>query len=139
MPTRRDFLKGACGATVLALGAALLPDEAMAATGITRLPDGRVVVRVKKIPAMTTTGGAVNLGTVKGVPVAVVCLGPGSYRALDLRCTHQGVTVGQGSAGWSCPAHGSQFGIDGSLKQGPAGRPLNTVLSTFDGKKLTVG
>ena len=62
-----------------------------------------------------------------------------TYRALDLRCTHQGVTVGKNGAAWLCPAHGSQFAGNGTVTGGPAQRSLATVPSTFADGRLTVG
>ena len=59
--------------------------------------------------------------------------------ALDLRCTHQGVTVGKDGAGWECPAHGSRFAGNGTVTGGPAQRSLATVPSTFANGRLTVG
>ena len=139
MPTRRDFLKTVCGVTALAIGPVLLADDAMAADGIVRKPSGQVAVTLAKIPALAKVGGVVNLGTVKGSPVAIVRTGAKTYRALNLSCTHQGVTVQRAGTQWKCPAHGSQFNLDGSFIAGPAGRALNAVKSTSNGKVLTVG
>ena len=139
MPTRRDFLKTVCGVTALAIGPVLLADNAMAADGIVRKPNGQVAVTLAKIPALAKVGGVVNLGTVKGSPVAIVRTGAKTYRALNLSCTHQGVTVQRAGTQWKCPAHGSQFNLDGSFIAGPAGRALNVVKSTSNGKVLTVG
>ncbi len=139
MPTRRDFLKSVCGVAAIAIGPVLLADNAMAADGIVRRPNGQVVITLSKVPALAKVGGVVNLGTVKGAPVAIVRTGAATYQALDLRCTHQGVTVAQSGTQWKCPAHGSQFNADGSFIAGPAGRALNTVKSTLSGKTLTVG
>ena len=139
MPTRRDFLRGACAVAALSLGPALLADDAMAATGIRRKSNGQVAVHVAKVPELSRVGGAVNLGTVKGDPVAVVRTGASTYEALNLRCTHQGVTVQQSGSGWVCPAHGSAFASDGGVKQGPARTGLARVASSFNGKKVLVG
>jgi Rieske Fe-S protein len=79
------------------------------------------------------------LGTVKGVPVAVVRTGRRTYRAIDLRCTHQGVTVGKSGSAWLCPAHGSRFAVDGTVTGGPAQRSLNAVRSVLADGRLTVG
>lgn len=140
--SRRNFLIGMCGAAALAgLGPALLADDAMAATGIKRKKNGQVVVEVKKVPGLAELNGRVLLGNVKGVPVAVVRTGPAEYEALNLRCTHQGYTVKADAAGWLCPAHGSQFAVDGELERGPAQSNLATVRSTWNARKgqLTVG
>ena len=126
-PSRRAFLTGSCAALVGLVGTALLADNATAAPGITRAANGKVAVKVAKIPALSKVGGMVNLGTVKGVPVAVVRTGPTTYSALNLRCTHMGVTVEPVGAGFVCPAHGSQFSDTGAVQRGPASRPLATV------------
>jgi Rieske Fe-S protein len=139
---RRDFLVGVCGLVGLGLGAALLADDAQAADGITRLADGRVAVRVNQVPALSKVGGAVLLGNVKGVPTAIVRRqgrGARAYRALDLRCTHQGVPVRQTGTRWTCPAHGSVFGLDGAVETGPAIAALAVVTSKFANGVLTVG
>ena len=47
MTTRRDFLKAVCGVSALAVGPVLLAESAMAADGITRKPNGQVVVTVE--------------------------------------------------------------------------------------------
>jgi Rieske Fe-S protein len=129
----------ACALAGIGLGAALLADDAMAAGGIVRLPDGRVVVTVAKVPGLAKVGGVVNLGTVKGAPVAVVRTGASTYKAINLSCTHQGTTVNQTGSSWTCPSHGSQFALDGALRRGPAETSLGTVPAILKKGKLTVG
>lgn len=50
----------------------------------------------------------------------------GELHALSARCTHLGCLVNFNAAerSWDCPCHGSRFGIDGEILQGPALRPL---------------
>lgn len=137
--SRRAFLVGACGLLAAGLGAALLTDDAQAATGIKRRANGQVDVTVAKVPALAKVGGAVLLGNVKGVPTAVVRTGQSTYQALNLRCTHQGVPVTLQSGQWSCPAHGSAFALNGSVTGGPARTSLATVKSALNKGVLTVG
>jgi len=132
--SRRAFLAGACGLAVAGMAAA----PAAAESAIKRLPDGRVAVRVAKVPSLAKVGGAAQLGTVKGTPVAVVRTDTG-YEALSLRCPHAGATVQRQSPGWVCPAHGSQFEIDGELVRGPATTSLAEVPSRLRRGVLTVG
>ena len=80
-----------------------------------------------------------NLGTVKGVPTAVVRTGASTYVAFDVRCTHQGVTVQSSSGAWACPAHGSRYAANGAVTGGPAARNLNSVKSAFKKGVLLVG
>ncbi len=133
--SRRALLVGAC--SLLALGATALP--AAAESAIRRLPDGRLEVRVNAVAGLASVGGAVSIGTVRGIPVGVARTGPSSYRAFSLRCPHQKVTVERDPQGWVCSAHGSQFEPDGDLVLGPATRALSRVPATLRRGRLVVG
>jgi glycine/D-amino acid oxidase-like deaminating enzyme/nitrite reductase/ring-hydroxylating ferredoxin subunit len=65
-----------------------------------------------------------------------------AYRAEDgirhvvgARCTHLGCLVAFNNAetSWDCPCHGSRFGVDGSVIQGPAVHPLRRLPELGDG------
>ncbi len=49
------------------------------------------------------------------------------YRAISLVCPHLGCIVTMTSDGFACPCHGSRFLPDGSLRNGPASRPLTAL------------
>ncbi|MEV8565416.1 FAD-dependent oxidoreductase [Streptomyces sp. NPDC051322] len=53
----------------------------------------------------------------------------GTAHAVSARCTHLGCLVAFNAAEttWECPCHGSRFGVDGAVLQGPALRPLEAV------------
>lgn len=138
-PDRRTVLLGLCGVVAAGLGSALLADGAQAATGITVQPNGQVAITVSKIPGLAKVGGMVNLGNVKGVPAAVVRTGASTYAALNLRCTHQGITVLPDNGAWRCPLHGSKYAGNGKVTGGPAQRDLAAVKSVFSKGVLTVG
>lgn len=50
----------------------------------------------------------------------------GSINAVSALCTHAGCEVewNKGEKTWDCPCHGSVFGPDGSVLNGPAEAPL---------------
>jgi glycine/D-amino acid oxidase-like deaminating enzyme/nitrite reductase/ring-hydroxylating ferredoxin subunit len=50
----------------------------------------------------------------------------GGLHAVSARCTHLGCLVHFNDAerAWECPCHGSRFGTDGAVLQGPANKPL---------------
>ena len=50
----------------------------------------------------------------------------GTVHAVSLRCTHLGCLLRFNAAdrSWDCPCHGSRFGVDGRVLEGPATTPL---------------
>jgi glycine/D-amino acid oxidase-like deaminating enzyme/nitrite reductase/ring-hydroxylating ferredoxin subunit len=69
------------------------------------------------------TGAVVRVG---GHQCAVYRDDSGDVHAVSARCTHLGciVNFNEAEKAWECPCHGSRFGVDGSVLQGPANRPL---------------
>ena len=80
------------------------------------------MAKVSDIPV----GGALA-AKVNGKPVLLVQQTAGTVTAVSAVCTHQGCTVMAGKTSLDCPCHGSVFGLDGSVKQGPAPSPLPPV------------
>ncbi|KKJ99413.1 Rieske (2Fe-2S) protein [Micromonospora sp. HK10] len=81
-------------------------------------------------------GGAVfaTKGVVITQPVA------GEFKAFDPICTHQGCPVSNVDGGTiNCTCHNSRFSItDGSVKQGPATRPLAPKNIKVTGEQITL-
>jgi Rieske Fe-S protein len=84
-----------------------------------------------------TSSASNDLGATSTIPVGggkifadqlVVVTQPtaGAFKAFTAVCTHLGCTVNQVNDGLiRCPCHGSEYSItDGSVKRGPAPRPL---------------
>jgi Rieske Fe-S protein len=133
---RRALLSGACALLVLT-GLGALP--ASANTGIRRLGNGRVSVKLKSLPELSRIGGSVGIGNVKGKPVAITRTGNSSYVAFSLSCPHQGVKLSWEENGWICDAHGSEFKADGELVLGPATTRLPRVPMKIAKGVATVG
>lgn len=127
--SRRDLLVrgGAVGLGVAAVGvlaacgASSSGGSGGAAAGSGGGADG-AIAKVSDIPV----GGALA-AKVNGKPVLLVQQTAGTITALSAVCTHQGCTVMAGKTSLDCPCHGSVFGLDGSVKQGPAPSPLPPV------------
>ncbi len=68
-------------------------------------------------------GAVVRVG---GDRLAVYRDEAGALHAVSPRCTHLGCFVDFNAAerAWECPCHGSRFGTDGKVIEGPATRPL---------------
>jgi nitrite reductase/ring-hydroxylating ferredoxin subunit len=62
----------------------------------------------------------------RGEKLAVFVDKKGEQHLFSARCTHLGCTVGWNPAEttFDCPCHGSRFGPDGEVVNGPAARPL---------------
>ena len=68
-------------------------------------------------------GGVIKVGNDE---LAVYNDDNGQVKAASAVCTHLGCAVewNAGEKTFDCPCHGSRFGTDFSVKQGPAKRPL---------------
>lgn len=136
--SRRGVL---CGIAVLALG--LIPENAQAAKGVKVLSSGKVEITLAANPALKKIGGVLRIDDVNGTSLALLRVKAGSaassFKALNLSCTHQGVLVEQQGNTWFCPAHSSQFAINGSVKIGPAKSALATLPIKATSTKVTIG
>lgn len=79
-----------------------------------------------------------------GIPtgVFVVNKGNNAFDAFDFHCTHLQCPIAAvpGSpAYFACPCHGSQFNLDGSVKQGPAPVPLLKHTVAVQNGQVVVG
>ena len=85
--------------------------------------------------ALNTIGGSVIKD---GIIIAKTSAGV--HVAVAAACTHQGTTVGFESSAnrFHCPNHGSNFGTDGSVINGPAGTALKKYNTTLTGTSLRV-
>ncbi|KXK58318.1 Rieske (2Fe-2S) protein, partial [Micromonospora rosaria] len=97
-------------------------------------------------------GGAPPLAALADIPVGggqifgdqqVVVTRPtaDTVKAFSAACTHQGCTVTEVTGGTIvCACHNSVFDIaDGSVRSGPAGRPLPEAAVTVDGDTIRLG
>jgi Rieske Fe-S protein len=133
--SRRSLFAGVCA--VVALGGIEVP--AAANTAVKKLPSGKLSVQLKDLPALSTVGGAMRIGSIKGVPVGIARIGTNKYAAFNLRCPHQGVTVTKTDNGWMCQAHNSEFESDGDLVLGPATTGLAKVPIKVSRGVATIG
>jgi Rieske Fe-S protein len=128
-----------CGLAVLTLG--LVPDTAIAATGVKVLANGKVEVTLSKNPALKKVGGTIQFEDGSGQAIALVRTGKATseYRALNLSCTHQGTIVRKSGAKWICPNHRAEFAINGDVLVGPALRNLVQLPIKVSTTKVVIG
>ena len=136
--SRRGVL---CGIALLAVG--LSSEAAAAATnavGVTQA-GSKLKLDLTKNKALAKVGGVVEIPLSDGSVIAVIRTAAGmkGITAINLACTHNGVTVMQQGNGWLCPAHGSQFGLSGKLIKGPARSALQKYPVTATATTVTIG
>lgn len=61
-----------------------------------------------------------------------------SYKALLLRCSHQGAELSVNGDVLTCPAHGSEFGKNGEVIQGPAEQQLTSFKVETDTENIYI-
>ena len=141
MQNEKDVSRRAvlCGLAVLTLG--LVPDTAIAATGVKVLANGKVEITLSKNPALKKVGGTVQFQNGAGQSFALVRTGKtaSAYHALNLSCTHEGEKVVKSGSKWVCPEHRAEFAINGDVKVGPATTNLVQVPVKVSATKITVG
>lgn len=103
----------------------------------------------------TNKGGFQAVGTVaqlnknqqllnKNSPVGAVLVvrttSGSKLSAVNPTCTHAGCTVNWAakSQKFVCPCHGSRFGTDGKVLNGPATKPLKTYQAKIEGDSVLV-
>lgn len=81
-----------------------------------------------------------NGGSIVKNGVIIAKTSSGAYVALASACTHEGTTIGFDSAAnrFHCPNHGSNFGLDGALQNGPATSALKKYNTQLTGTSLRI-
>ena len=143
--TRRQVLKGAAGISVLAVTGALAAacgGGGSSSSGSGPAPTSSPPDGLAGKPLASTADVPVGGGKILGSEHVVLTQpSQGTFKAFSSTCTHQGCTVGEVSGGSiKCPCHGSQFSAEnGSVRQGPATRPLPQYQVKVNGGQLTLG
>ena len=138
-PTRRLVLRGLAAAGALGVaGLGLAACGGDNGRGTETVPSGAgpagaPLARTDEIPV----GGGKVFSDDK---VVVTQPQQGTFVAFSAVCTHQGCTVSEVTDGTiNCPCHGSKFAVDdGSVKAGPATRPLPRKQTKVEGEQIIV-
>jgi Rieske Fe-S protein len=113
---------------------------------------GVLRIDLGNFPALDQPLGSVRIGTSAqdssghrqlGLfpPVIINRSAAGALHVLSAACTHEDCTVRRldpNSGRMVCPCHGSQFGADGSILEGPAAQPLLTHIFRQSGSVLDI-
>jgi len=146
---RRDFLKKStfmCGG--LLLGGAILAAEGCKTPAAVA---GGTTTGGATPAALTITNGAVMVPVAdfkelkakvvdveKGPKLLINKNADGTYTAFEFKCTHEGGPLEKRGDTFVCPWHNTIYGLDGSLKQGPATTPMLQYPTSVDGDNVVV-
>lgn len=134
--TRRAVLAG--GAAAAAAGVAACSTATPTpgpATAPNNAPSGDGIPPASGPAPAGSAGGAIRPAA--DIPVGGAVIVPelelvisqptaGTFTGLSAICTHTGCIVDRVEGGSIiCPCHGSRYGLDGAVQQGPAPRPLD--------------
>jgi cytochrome b6-f complex iron-sulfur subunit len=88
---------------------------------------------------LTQTGGTMRFDTANDT-ILVARMSDTTVIALSAVCTHAGCIVDFNSSAQriDCACHGSEFGVDGHVIQGPARSPLKVYAATLSNNTITV-
>ncbi|WP_406237897.1 ubiquinol-cytochrome c reductase iron-sulfur subunit [Nocardia sp. NBC_01009] len=94
-------------------------------------PNPNAITNTADVPV---GGGVISGDTVVTQPSA------GTFVGLSSVCTHAGCKVADVSGGTiNCACHGSKFGLDGSVVNGPATQPLAAKNVRVEGDSVVLG
>jgi Rieske Fe-S protein len=137
-------LKPPARAALETVPAALDPATGLVTLALPTFPPlvaGTLTLLFSAYPELQRPGGSVTGrpgGT--GALLLVMALQGGGHAAVSATCPHQGCTVGYPSGGGQlvCPCHGSRFGTDGALLEGPATVGLSSYPAVADALGVVV-
>lgn len=96
-------------------------------------PSGQSLTTLAAVPV----GGAVPVQAPDGRQAIVARPDDTAVVAFDAACTHKGCPVKPEGAELKCPCHGSVFdALSGSVKKGPADRPLASIPVRVEGDQI---
>jgi hypothetical protein len=130
-----------CGAVAVVLGLSTdIASASVPAIGVKQVGK-KIQIALAKNKSLAKVGGAITiaLGDGSSVAIARISSAVNGFVAINLSCTHQGVTVEQQGSTWICPAHGSTFNTSGKVLRGPANQALFKYPIAATAKTVTIG
>lgn len=155
--TRREFFnKTIHGATIIAIPSILgtilescstnsnpvsTSDSPSSLMTIQATPKNNIItLNIDSSSPLSTAGNAVLLQYSNG-DLLVDRANQNTFNALSAICTHQGCLItgyDSGNKHFVCPCHGSTFGLNGQVVNGPAQRALPQYQTQFNNNLLNI-
>jgi Rieske Fe-S protein len=138
---RRKFLENTCksglgillGATALDL--AKIPSAHASSRATSDIELREIPILLIDTPELENVGGVYHFQIDDlDKDLLVVRKSMGTFVTVDIKCTHKGCDVGYDAENtcFLCPCHDSRFELDGSVKNGPAEKPIQNYKTLFN-------
>ncbi len=140
MSTRRDFLKSGCTACLLVASGASLLEGCASALPMVKVPD--TADKQVKVDASNFIPGKVDKLVIRSKQlendILLIKHSDTDYRALYLKCTHEGVNLNATNNRIYCNSHGSSFDLEGNVLKEPALRPLKKFTTQVANNQIII-
>ena len=141
---RKAFIWNSCAAC-LSLGVTGILLSSCSATRYAKgrlVKDGMLVdsaeFRIEKGGTVTYRSFIIIRNDALQFPVCIYRVQEDEYKAVWMKCTHQGAELQVSGDRLQCPAHGSEFDKEGKLLSGPANKDLRTFPVTVQSNELFI-
>jgi cytochrome b6-f complex iron-sulfur subunit len=126
------------GSSVAASVPSTTASSVSTATGATTIAQSGGFVKVGTVAQLNQDGQISQ--TVSGIGPVLVVNPNNNLVAVNPTCTHKGCIVKWEAKDqkFDCPCHDAEFGIDGSVKDGPAKKPLKVYTAKIEGDSVLV-
>ena len=143
MSSRREFIKLSCGMCMSLAGAGIAAGILQGCTSIPLVaatPDkGKVSLQISAFEKSNLVLlRPKNLGNDVLIVREKKDASEFNYHSLLMQCTHQQQPLNVSGNSIHCPAHGSEFDLEGNVTKEPALRPLKKFITAVDGDTITI-
>lgn len=142
---RRKFLKTSCLTCVGSLGIVSLLESCSTQKYISNYAVIKNTVEIKKSEFTVVKKGKTfqqKFILIKPealqFPIVIYQLKDNEYKALFLKCSHQGCELSPYETAMVCPCHGAEFNTKGEVTQGPADTNLKSFVTTQDNENIYI-
>jgi Rieske Fe-S protein len=135
---RKDFIRN-CSWTLAGIAGSSAVMACIAGKNVhTEIRNGKLIVKRSTFPVGKFPLAAVIHRQELEFPICIYQLDVENFKALWMRCTHQGVELQLFGDRLICPAHGSEFSHFGEVSAGPASEGLRTFAVITDSEFIQV-
>jgi Rieske Fe-S protein len=137
---RREFIKKSCGLCASIVGISILASALDSCTPLkyvsAEVSQGKILIPTSnfiedsKLVIVKHQSLEYDIALVKG--------NNNTYRAFELKCTHQDNALTATASGFQCNLHGSTFTLEGKVNTAPATSPLKEYKTILNGESVEI-